>query len=343
MISKPLKAYVFQNSINFIVSGSRNKVSSGTIINSVCYNGSAMMWAGRKLLHSLVVVSRSDESRRLFKSCLWKSSVALRPVTSNSISRREIANEGTSSVNSNKKVTSRNKYNFDVIYLGLQAFKQVHGHVKVPERFVVERNDRSYPEEARGIPLGQLLAHIRRHGTHKAHREKLEQLGVDYTVPHVQRHSFESIYSALLVFQSLHGHVNVPVDYEVPSDGDYSAVYPPDTHGLKLGDTVASIRFKNTYKQHSDKLEQLGITRALDRRPSFEVIFEALQSFKLIYGHLRVPLKYIVEFGDVGYSADAWGMKLGSKVNDIKYLRTFTKHRSRLEKLGVEYHKQDQG
>ena len=49
---------------------------------------------------------------------------------------------------------------FDLLYKSLQAYKQVHGDLLVPFRFVVPAGDGNYPQETWGAKLGELLFYL---------------------------------------------------------------------------------------------------------------------------------------------------------------------------------------
>ncbi len=94
--------------------------------------------------------------------------------------------------------------NFKPIYDGLMAYKQIHGHVKVPVTFMVPENDYSrFPENTWGINLGNHLHQIRSKNYWSKHREELEALGVNYEVKPIKRVGFEVIFSALQSYKAL--------------------------------------------------------------------------------------------------------------------------------------------
>ncbi len=143
------------------------------------------------------------------------------------------------------KVREHNHVGFNVIR---------SGHVKVPQDFVVPENDCAYPESCWGLKLGYTLYHIRSRGDFAQHRDKLEALGVDFNVS--KYFGFDVIYSALVAYKSVNGHVKVPARFVVPEN---DSAYPESSWGLKLGGVLRNIRNNNAHAQHRELLEALGV------------------------------------------------------------------------------------
>ncbi len=76
----------------------------------------------------------------------------------------------------------RTVLDFDTIYDALVAYKRVHGHVKVPEKFEVPVNHPAYPERSWGMKLGKVLKNIRGKNSYSEHKDVLVELGVDFEV-----------------------------------------------------------------------------------------------------------------------------------------------------------------
>ena len=77
-------------------------------------------------------------------------------------------------------VDKLNVVGFDVTYSALKVYKDIHGDLLVPQKFVVPENDDQYPKEAHGLKLGRRVESIRNQGTYVEHREQLEALGFVY-------------------------------------------------------------------------------------------------------------------------------------------------------------------
>ncbi len=123
-----------------------------------------------------------------------------------------------------------------------------------------------------------------------------------------------SYYSALKVLQtyhSIHGDLVIPRRYVVPS----SSNYPPEWHGLQIGSTVYNMKWWIQHVQSKPErvceLNQLGFV--WERlQPEYNLVLEALITYKALHGHVQVPASFIVPYyqetqteGEVG-STDSW-------------------------------------
>ncbi len=146
------------------------------------------------------------------------------------------------------------KVDFERTFDAFVAFKNIHDHVMVPSKFIVPENDFAFPEHTWGVKLGFDLENIRIRGIFSEHRDRLEALGVDFYVK--RKPGFDVIYSALVAYKSVNGHVTVPRKFMI-RQGD--SAYPEKTWGVKLGYTVNIIRHKGAFAAHTEQLEALGL------------------------------------------------------------------------------------
>ena len=105
---------------------------------------------------------------------------------------------------------------------------------------------------------------------------------------------------------------------------------------MKLGNTVDSIRNKNTYKDYKEELMALGFPfeRQIGNFPQIRI---ALLAYKNFHGDLLVPHDYIT---DERYPEEVRGMKLGNVVNDIRCARSYEDHKEELLAMGFDFNKQ---
>ena len=75
------------------------------------------------------------------------------------------------------KQADPNATGWEVVKAALLAYKAKHGHVLVPQRFVVPDNDPRWPESTWGVKLGQIVSNIRNKDCYKDNRIELEELG----------------------------------------------------------------------------------------------------------------------------------------------------------------------
>jgi hypothetical protein len=149
---------------------------------------------------------------------------------------------------------SHHEANRKGIVLTFKTFKEKFGHLNVVHDFKIDKDDLSWPQETRGIALGEILHHIRNYNYHKAIHKDLIELGVDLD-PQIASPDFERVFKALSDYKVVHGNLLVPVKFVVPQD---DVNYPPETWGMKLGSNVNSIRNNGAYSEHRVKLEELG-------------------------------------------------------------------------------------
>jgi hypothetical protein len=111
---------------------------------------------------------------------------------------------------------------------------------------------------------------------------------------------------------------------------------------MRLGVRVHCIRRGTAYNSASYKrrLDEVGFVweKQISHR-DFEIIYQALQRYKAINGHLKIPFAYTVPTGtmaeDEGWPQPTWGMRLGVRVFQIRRKGAYVEHLSRLQKLGV--------
>jgi hypothetical protein len=232
---------------------------------------------------------------------------------------------------------SHHEANRKGIVLAFKTFNEKFGHLNVVQDFKIDRDDLSWPQETRGIALGETLHSIRNMNCHKAIHKDLIELGLDLS-QQIASPDFERVFKALSDYKAVHGDVLVPQRFVVPR-GD--AAYSENAWGLKLGANLSQIRVDGAYSEHRDRLEALGVNfevKVYDVR-GFDVIYSALEAYKSVHGNLLVPKRFVVPQDDVNYPPETWGMRLGSNVNSIRNNGIYSEHRVKLEELGFVFKK----
>jgi hypothetical protein len=118
---------------------------------------------------------------------------------------------------------------FDVLVTNLTAFRTHFGHVNVPRRWVIpadlarsspDDTTRPFDAESVGFPLGFRLSCLRSYGLgENRSREQLEALGVlPAEDKQLAEYSPDEVETALLVFQSQNGDLDIPLSTVVRSD-----------------------------------------------------------------------------------------------------------------------------
>ncbi len=231
-------------------------------------------------------------------------------------------------------------HDFERVYTALVFYKEIYGNLDVPFSYVVPENDNRFPPKAHGFKLGCAVKNIKKHHTFKEHKERLTALGMvieDYDpktrVVHAKRGrpariavGFDAFYGALVAYKLVHGHVVVPKGVVIARE-DWR--FPEESWGMELGKLVGFVRRQGKWKEHREKLEELGVsyernrTHAYGNQGNFELFFAALCAFKQIHGHVKVTTTFSVPTDDYRYPEEVWGLKLGSKVSDVRLAGTY--------------------
>jgi hypothetical protein len=198
---------------------------------------------------------------------------------------------------------------------GLDAYGEQFGHVRVPTAFVVPDID-GWPEEARGLVLGKQVSALRKQkkrGT--LPQDDVAQLALRF-VWDVPEWRWQCVLQSLLAYQEVHSDLDVLQRFVVPS----GAPWPEEAWGVPLGYRVNTIRTHEIYvKDHPERraeLDALGFVWD-DRERRWEEVRAALLVCKEVHGDLEVPYRFVVP-SEAPWAEEAWGMKLGYRVNNIR-------------------------
>jgi hypothetical protein len=71
----------------------------------------------------------------------------------------------------------KSRYDWESIRLALNTFKDIHGHMNVPRKYDLPRDDPRWPEQTWGIKLGNVGSVIRIRGCYKSHHDELREMG----------------------------------------------------------------------------------------------------------------------------------------------------------------------
>ena len=138
----------------------------------------------------------------------------------------------------------------------------------------------------------------------------------------------------MLAYKEVHGNLEVSYAFVVPSE----APGPAEAWGMKLGDRVSDIRSKEIYvKDHPERravLDALGLVwDDLERR--WEEVHAALLAYQQVHGDLEVTKAFVVP-SEAPWPEEAWGMKLGERVRNIRALEHHVKdHPERRDRKSV--------
>lgn len=165
---------------------------------------------------------------------------------------------------------------------------------------------------------------------------------------------YSAVLQALEVYRAMHGTADVPEEYIVPTlddtdttttdtttttssseegSGYSSGGWPERLRGYPLGAAVQYIVARSKVKVHSaaalDALEAVDFPWHRSEREqrysrAFDVILEALRTYKEVYGNLYVGQLFIVPSA-APWPEEAWGMRLGSRVATIRARESYIK------------------
>lgn len=163
---------------------------------------------------------------------------------------------------------------------------------------------------------------------------------------------YESAMDALRAYHRLHGDLAIPRRYVVPPTKEF----PTQWHNAPLASTVYNMKWWSRHvKSKPDRVHQLNCLSFIWERlqPEWNLVLEALVTFRQLYGHLRVPPSFVVPEDGVIVGNDSnneapsswpvatWGIKLGNSVYRMRtrsdFLRdeyTTASRRDQLDNLG---------
>ncbi|KAF0689935.1 Aste57867_18650 [Aphanomyces stellatus] len=126
---------------------------------------------------------------------------------------------------------------WDVKVLALETYKSLYENLNVPYGFVVPTE--AWPRETWHMKLGHAVHNIRQNMADMApaRKEQLNEMGF---VWHSLPLPWEMKLQALHVFYELYGHLDIPLQFRVPGDGQ--GVWPKKTWHLRLADVIDDVR-----------------------------------------------------------------------------------------------------
>lgn len=212
----------------------------------------------------------------------------------------------------------------------LQSFEALYGHHQVPAHFVVP-SDPYWPKTTWGVKLGTMCADLRsKENRYFYLRDRLKEMG--YTYAKIQN-NFTPVFNALVTYKAKYGDLHVPRNYIIANEDES---YPLECRGLYLGEVVNNIRNHNAFLDFKAQLLAIGFHFEHMKYFDFEKIFRAIQRYKLIHGHVRVPATYIVSAEVKDFDEEFWGMKLGRVVKSIRLGGTYHEYRKYFTDLGLK-------
>jgi len=193
----------------------------------------------------------------------------------------------------------------------LEVHRQLRGHCRVPQAFVVPSDDK-WPKKAWGLRLGFAVNNIRSKCCYAAQvsrdQRQLEKLGFVWNF--FEAEWGERILPALKVYFKENGHSRVPLSFVVPSE----APWPIETHRLKLGRRLSNIRHRGDYFDYTtrsvDMLQAIGFELKIPDAKWRDRVEPLLATFEQLHGHCNVPRDFVVP-SEAPWNEEVWGIQLG--------------------------------
>lgn len=228
------------------------------------------------------------------------------------------------------------EHKIDSIFTAFQHFKEINGHCRVQRNFVVPTDDQQWPEECKGLLLGETLHGIRNKKLHKAIHDDLIALGYDLEFQHPKfvGPAFERIFDAFVAYKTLYGNLDIPRDFVIPKN---SPDFPIKCWGVRLGGALYSVKHKGKFLDHRAEMEELGIVFPGKRHPGYATTYAAFKAYKELHGDLRVPKQFSVPENDPHFPPETWGLKLGNSLQSIRNHGIFADKKEELMELGFVF------
>ncbi|KDO25650.1 hypothetical protein SPRG_08949 [Saprolegnia parasitica CBS 223.65] len=230
----------------------------------------------------------------------------------------------------------RRRQSWEAKLLAMQTFHRLHGHVKVPNSFVVPHDDPAWPPDTCGMRLGSAAANFRNRADTLSPEQKaaLTDLGYSWKTTAVP---WDLKVAALATYRRLHCHCNVPPEFEVPS---HDSAWPQALWTIKLGKVVANIRIKGQAaltEGRRQQLQDLGFVwcprTSQQLVAQWETNMHALTVYKQLHGHVLVPDDFVVPEA-APWPEIVFNVKLGHITGLLRSVELSPAQRDELRRLG---------
>ncbi|OQS07094.1 Carboxyvinyl-carboxyphosphonate phosphorylmutase, partial [Thraustotheca clavata] len=122
----------------------------------------------------------------------------------------------------------------------LTRYKQLHGNLHVPYRFIIPQNDARWQSEAWNLSLGNIVHKLRQKAASLPAEQRIALETMGFVFGGIKNKiSWTDKLNALQAFKTIHGHLNVPGQFKIPSQ---NLQWPENVWNMKLGAVVCNIR-----------------------------------------------------------------------------------------------------
>jgi len=267
-----------------------------------------------------------------------------------------------------KKASTLTMDNFSHILEALIVFKRKNGHLEIPSNYVI--SDGEGPEDLWGMRLGKEIEKILNDKENYSSQypdrvQLLRNLGLDleakmkFSVKSenareklVSKTDWAKFFDGMKIYQKIYGNSKVNEDFIVP----YQEPWSQFVQGFSLGKFAEKIRKEGKSSKDESQLKMLEeinfdfekLDMANEKSNStkvdadlcpFEHIFEAMQIYKKIHGHVVIPSSFTVPKND-SWPKNVHGKKLGQICFSIRsrnlYIKDDESRKAQLMTLGFD-------
>jgi len=142
---------------------------------------------------------------------------------------------------------------FPQVRMALLAYKELHGDLQVPSDYVPAER---YPEEVRGMELGNAVNNVRNNRYYEDHKEELLAMGFDFNK---QVGDVSVLMEALLAYKRIFGNLNIPNSFVILKDDKRFPESVRRNEKYNLGRILQKIRCLDNYTRLRKEFLEMGI------------------------------------------------------------------------------------
>lgn len=246
--------------------------------------------------------------------------------------RKHLSKEYEAELNKIGFIWNLSEYRFQKADQALKIYKDLHGHLQVPQSFVVPPGSNDWPEALWGYRLGLTVYSIRCSNIFASKRKYFESMGLLLEKKPSRSYDFQLIKECFQIYKKKYATFNIPSKYVIPTN-DFD--FPEIMRGANLGNIWNHIIIGNQYAKYHNELVAMGMILLPKNEVRFNLIYEAMQHYKEMHGQVNlVPKNFVVGFGSVNFPPHLWGLKLGLILYSIRQRGTYKKFHDKLLELG---------
>mmetsp|Transcript_1618 Transcript_1618/g.2245 ORF Transcript_1618/g.2245 Transcript_1618/m.2245 type:complete len:275 (-) Transcript_1618:444-1268(-) len=204
----------------------------------------------------------------------------------------------------------------------LKKFKDLYGHLCIPQKFVIPENDPNWPEKFYNYSLGahaHLIRKARKNTVRKtlllSDIKKLDEIGFIWNAGEYRQ---KLNLQAFEIYKKLFQKDIVEKNFIIPFDDNN---WPKELWGFHLGNAFSRIKYRKKVP-HCVKMKPVLKKMKFDMVAYFEKAACALQVFFKLRGHVHVPVKFVVPMKSIDYPEETWGLQLGAYMKRLYYTKS---------------------